>query len=286
VLVPHCVSSSRQSASLVGSGQLGKVVLSRSTDAGRSLSSEEVARFGGGEGKVSSGGSFLDSLFSPHVSLPPQVSRATAAVRHWWSREGKGASASERDRPDQCVVAADAVQSLGLSHIDFLSLDVEGFEAEVLRCWPFERLPVHAILVETGRYRMAEVDRFFHNHGFANVQTFITNIATRPSQQAVYTDNLFVRRARPARLPAHVLGVDHKASSDGDHKVSSGNASTGTVHEKLRTSRGAIGMTAEESAAAAFKCGGMSKYHRTWFCARFFRWDPPSELWGECPTRT
>jgi hypothetical protein len=43
----------------------------------------------------------------------------------------------------RCVDAGDSLRSLGLSStrpIDFLSIDVEGAEADVLRCFPFEEL--------------------------------------------------------------------------------------------------------------------------------------------------
>ena len=93
-----------------------------------------------------------------------------------------------RKRHPSCVLAGiELPKLLGDDYqIDLLSIDIEGMESDVLRCFPLER--VHAVLIETDKANLREVDRFFHRHGFASVETFIN--AGRAVQ---YLDNLYVR---------------------------------------------------------------------------------------------
>jgi FkbM family methyltransferase len=42
----------------------------------------------------------------------------------------------------------DIIKSTGITHVDFLSLDVEGHELEVLKSWDFS-IPIDLILIET-----------------------------------------------------------------------------------------------------------------------------------------
>lgn len=98
----------------------------------------------------------------------------------------------------RCVVAGETLARLGIEKVDFMTIDIEGSEANVLRCWPFHRLAPTALLMETsidggrgGRVNIREVDRFFHRHGYANVESFAT---ARVSTAPIWTDNLYVRR--------------------------------------------------------------------------------------------
>ena len=72
--------------------------------------------------------------------------------------------------------------------------------AKVLRCFPFERYRPRAILLETNRMEMREVDRFFHRKGYVNRETFVT-ADPRPNRageiKVRWTDNLFVPASGP-----------------------------------------------------------------------------------------
>ena len=84
-------------------------------------------------------------------------------------------------------------------HIDLLSIDIEGVEPSVLRCFPFDRLGVRAVLIETNQAEAREVDLFFHRHDFVNEETFIGGNDQKGT--VGWLDNLYVRRTRKARYP-------------------------------------------------------------------------------------
>ena len=102
----------------------------------------------------------------------------------------------------QCVDAGDELRALGWANtpIDLLSVDVEGAEPDVLRCFPFDEFTPKAILVETAQFPdMRGVDRFFHRHGYHNRETF--TVFDRSHHAGVINDHLFVRNERPKRVP-------------------------------------------------------------------------------------
>jgi hypothetical protein len=72
-----------------------------------------------------------------------------------------------------CVGILEEFDRLKLTNrtVDLLSIDIEGAEAEVLRCWPWDKVKVNVILIETNMHNLRGVDNFFHAHGFANVAT-------------------------------------------------------------------------------------------------------------------
>lgn len=55
-----------------------------------------------------------------------------------------------------------------LDHVDFLSVDVEGGELEALQTFPFERIQVEAILVETWRVGKEAVFDFLEDRGYVH----------------------------------------------------------------------------------------------------------------------
>jgi len=177
-LVPTCVSAVRRTYSQHGYGQAGRLV--------------ELARQRGGHG----GAARMDSQL---------LGRSDG--RHVQG-EGRQLRASAEGSQHECVVASELLPSLGfgvgrrVGPIDLISIDIEGFEAEVLRCWPFRMLPVHALLVETNTYDLREVDRWFHRHGYDNVETFSTGMGVGKSFSSTYTDNLYVRKSTLPRYPA------------------------------------------------------------------------------------
>ncbi len=55
-----------------------------------------------------------------------------------------------------------------IAHIDFLSIDIEGGEMGALRTFPFDRVSVHAILVETWHIGKTDVFDFLEDRGFVH----------------------------------------------------------------------------------------------------------------------
>lgn len=150
----------------------------------------------------------------------------------------------------QCVVADDALRELGLgdASIDLLSVDVEGFEHDVLRCFPFEKYRVKTVLLETNLVdNLRVVDRFFHRHNFVNRESFTIpppplgrGRKSSPPQVGEWLDNLYVRAPRVTRYPL-------------------------------------------KSGAA---CTAAEKRHHGRRCLPWAQWEPLETKWGECSSST
>jgi len=162
------------------------------------------------------------------------------------------------------------------TRIDLLSIDIEGMEPEVLRCFPFADLGVHAVLIETDKARppqqgshtvptcaslkqagdLREVDRFFHRHGFVNEQTFTSGYLPNGLRYANWLDNLFVRRRRPAVRPPWTYNASEKV--------------VGTRVGSLRPW------------TIPRQCSKEDYLARAQWCAPWHEWEPAADKWGPC----
>ena len=59
-----------------------------------------------------------------------------------------------------------------IEKVDLMSIDIEGREADVLRCLDLRSLNVRLILIEVNKYAVETVDAFFHSQGYASVASF------------------------------------------------------------------------------------------------------------------
>ena len=96
----------------------------------------------------------------PHCALGTAGSVRLATPAHGRQDAGThvvrpGASLAHNEaltvREERCVVASDELIRLGVNRVDLLSVDVEGAEADVLRCFPLDALKVRAVLLELDR---------------------------------------------------------------------------------------------------------------------------------------
>ncbi len=67
-----------------------------------------------------------------------------------------------------CFKVNDLLEKYGLYHIDYLSLDIEGGELEILKSIDFDRFYVFAISVENN-YETASIRKFLTSKGFKYV---------------------------------------------------------------------------------------------------------------------
>jgi FkbM family methyltransferase len=109
-----------------------------------------------------------------------------------------------------CVVARDALTEAGfrpgVDRIDFLSIDIEGAEPEVLRCFPLDAYRVGAVLIEVQRHDRDAITLWFNRRGYVLEQTFL--MAPPWQQKAIVVmDHLYVRRERPAVYPPGHGGI-------------------------------------------------------------------------------
>ena len=72
-------------------------------------------------------------------------------------------------------------------HIDVLSIDIEGAESSVFKCWDFRSVAPTAVLMETNKQKLTDVDWFFHRHGYSNVETFVCCGGN-------WLDNLYIKK--------------------------------------------------------------------------------------------
>lgn len=126
--------------------------------------------------------------------------------------EGMGADARFVSGGKTTVTCVDPVQAvrpvLGMRNVDLINIDIEGGESMVLNCFPLDGLKVEAVLIETNKADLREVDLFFHRHGFVNDQTFLN--MDDHSGGVSWLDNLYVRRSTPPVFPPSQYTCNHR----------------------------------------------------------------------------
>ena len=130
-----------------------------------------------------------------------------------------------------CRGIEEVLQAFDFTRVpDLVSIDIEGIEPLVFGCWNWTAVAPHAVLIETNKARgsteaqlrarelrmlsrvgqspasplsfpaqaanVADIDLYFHRHGYANVETFLapdadTGVEANGASQ--WLDNLYVR---------------------------------------------------------------------------------------------
>lgn len=68
----------------------------------------------------------------------------------------------------------------------------QGMESDVLRCLPFDRVDIRAVLIENNRHDLRHVDMFFHAHGYANVASLFQGPHARDAR-TTDLDNVYIK---------------------------------------------------------------------------------------------
>jgi FkbM family methyltransferase len=102
-------------------------------------------------------------------------------------------------RPGAIAVPARTLQSIldeiGVSHVDFLSLDTEGFELQVLRGCDFTRVSFSYMLVELYPQNLGETVDFLGGVGYELIGNYSNyNPTDTPQWDGTHNDYLFRRR--------------------------------------------------------------------------------------------
>mmetsp|Transcript_21709 Transcript_21709/g.49079 ORF Transcript_21709/g.49079 Transcript_21709/m.49079 type:complete len:318 (-) Transcript_21709:344-1297(-) len=112
-------------------------------------------------------------------------------------RKSSGMPTSNNTQEKKCVGILDELNRLKLSGktVDLLSIDIEGSEPYVLKCWPWKEIPVRVILIETNKHSLDMVDRFFHGHDYINAATLLGRARSLKAKKlgAFPLDNVYVR---------------------------------------------------------------------------------------------
>eukprot|EP00747_Dinoflagellata_sp_TGD_P179484 gnl/TRDRNA2_/TRDRNA2_30350_c0_seq1.p1 gnl/TRDRNA2_/TRDRNA2_30350_c0~~gnl/TRDRNA2_/TRDRNA2_30350_c0_seq1.p1 ORF type:complete len:386 (+),score=32.85 gnl/TRDRNA2_/TRDRNA2_30350_c0_seq1:100-1257(+) len=111
--------------------------------------------------------------------------------------QGSGSSVSENGRGTKCTTFDSVIKQHNISHIDFVSIDIEGAEASTLRCLDMSRYDVDFWLVETNKQDQHQVDFFFQKNGYANSMSFFN--AVENHKENWFIDSLYEKR--PGQRP-------------------------------------------------------------------------------------
>ncbi|KAJ1635899.1 hypothetical protein T492DRAFT_835775 [Pavlovales sp. CCMP2436] len=76
-----------------------------------------------------------------------------------------------------CAVASEALEEQGFkgTTVDLVSIDIEGAEADVLRCFPFDAFNMRAVLIEVDKHNKDALALWFLRRGYTLEQTFLLN---------------------------------------------------------------------------------------------------------------
>ena len=96
-----------------------------------------------------------------------------------------------------CLSMKSVLEQHNVTSVDLVSIDIEGSEPSVLSCVDFNHFTPTAVLIETNKAVVRDVDMFFHRRGYSNVETFLTgeDVSTCVSGGCgPFLDNLYVRK--------------------------------------------------------------------------------------------
>lgn len=109
-----------------------------------------------------------------------------------------------------CTVASDALASQGFwpgMQVDLISIDIEGAEPDVLRCFPLDAFRVQAILIEVDKHDRDALALWFMRRGYALEQSFLHAPPWFKPGREMVLDHLYVRRRNPAVYPPGMQGL-------------------------------------------------------------------------------
>jgi hypothetical protein len=98
-------------------------------------------------------------------------------------------------RPVACMPLMTLLKKLGITHIDFLSLDVEGAELEVLRTLDLSKVTIKAIVVEMDGHdtdKDTSVSDLLLGRGFVRVDLRGDRLESMASENGYFIHHSFV----------------------------------------------------------------------------------------------
>ena len=103
-----------------------------------------------------------------------------------------------RQAPNQQVLLRSLqsiLDEMGFSHINFFSLDTEGYELNILKGIDFNRTTFDFLLIEIYNRDYEEIVQFLRNHGYEMVENFSGyNPINNPGWDGTHNDYLFTHR--------------------------------------------------------------------------------------------
>ena len=120
----------------------------------------------------------------------------------WGDFNGKSMSSVNGNRlqkPAEYRVLMRSLQSIldevGIFHVNFFSLDVEGYEMNVLRGIDFKRTQFDYLLIEIYTWQYEEIVNFLLDKGYEMIESVSNyNLITNPGWDGTHNDYLFKRK--------------------------------------------------------------------------------------------
>ncbi|GAQ89917.1 hypothetical protein KFL_005770040 [Klebsormidium nitens] len=98
-----------------------------------------------------------------------------------------------------CKPLQDILTEHGVTKVDFMSIDTEGAEVEILRCFPFSEWKIKALIVETNK-QDKYLDFLLLRAGYMKVMELLCPTFEQRNV-GTYLDSLFVWNDNPLVLP-------------------------------------------------------------------------------------
>lgn len=113
---------------------------------------------------------FLEMVGGPHMLSTLAIHNEGLTARRLRTN-AKRHNTEIREIEVECLTFAMMAEKFGIHEVDFLSLDIEGGELDILKSIDFERTPVRAISVENNYYTR-DIRDYLESQGFIYLGTF------------------------------------------------------------------------------------------------------------------
>ena len=106
---------------------------------------------------------------------------------------------ANKEQPDAvreevlCILLFSILEAIGMTHINFFSLDVEGAELDILKTSPFEKVNIDVFVIEYVVISGDGLDSNATETRYGELQQFFKKDGSCKEELRTYTDDFYVR---------------------------------------------------------------------------------------------